>query len=324
MENREITGVLTLTLNPCFDLTLTLDKLDEDDVNRVSSELCESAGKAMHVSCVLSRFGIKSCALIVAGESSLETYRAGLPAGDYEVEFITAGGRIRENMTLCPPGRCLKINRLGFACTPETVDKIAAALERRLTPGMLLVVSGSWPKGFEVRDFLRISKLAEKKGARIALDAGHLNLAELCEIRPWLVKPNEHELAALTGLPAKTKPQRDKALEALHGCGISKILLSLGPRGLLLSADGEQVEARVPEVEVRSTVGAGDSSLAGFLYGCLSGLPSAECVRHGAAFGTATVTLPATGLVTRELAEKFLPLVEVASAAAKYKTDAER
>ena len=313
MENREITGVLTLTLNPCFDLTLTLGRLDEDDVNRVSSELYQSAGKGVNVSCVLSRFGVGSAALVVAGEDSLDAYRANLPAGDFEVEFITAPGRIRENITACAPGRCLKINRTGFACTGETVDKLEAALARRLKRGTLLVISGSWPEGFEMRDFLRISELAAAKGARVALDAGHIGLPELRELRPWLIKPNEHELAALTGLPVKTKPQTDKALGALHGCGISKVLLSLGPGGLLLSSDGAQYAARAPKVKVCSTVGAGDSSLAGFLYGYLTGLPPAECVRYGAAFGTATVTLPGTGLVTRELAEKILPRVEVGS-----------
>lgn len=311
METREITAFGSLTLNPCFDLTLTLSELKEDDVNRVEEELLESAGKGLHVTCVLSRFGIPGTAFILAGEESLPRYRQGLPAGDYEARFITFPGRIRENLSICPPGRCLKINRKGFSCTREGLLSLMEQLEDYFRPGMLFAISGSWPGDFETADFLHITRLAGTHGVRLALDTDRVRLAELAEIRPFIIKPNEHELSLITGIPADTESGREQAVRALHDCGIPYVLLSLGGEGLILSAPDRRIIARVPKVPVRSTVGAGDSCLAGFLAGYKTGLSLEDCVRQAAACGTATAMLPGTGLATPELCDELIGRIEI-------------
>jgi 6-phosphofructokinase 2 len=151
-----------------------------------------------------------------------------------------------------------------------------------------------------------------KKEAFIFLDTDGKALEESINFLPTGIKPNIHELSRLIGRNLKTEPEILEACDSIHDKGISLILVSRGRDGLILSTKDQKIKALAPPVEAESTIGAGDSAVAGFILGHSMGKGLPECVRMACAAGTATAQTPGTELCHRSDMEKILPLVEVA------------
>jgi fructose-1-phosphate kinase PfkB-like protein len=130
-------------------------------------------------------------------------------------------------------------------------------------------------------------KTLRQQGAKIVLDSKSFSLEDIYEIQPWLIKPNQEEISEYFSCDVKTISQaREKAREfARHG--IANAMISLGEQGALLIADGEAYVAKPPVISAVSTIGAGDSSIAGFLVAAHQGKSAAECLKMAVSFGTA-------------------------------------
>jgi 6-phosphofructokinase 2 len=178
-----------------------------------------------------------------------------------------------------------------------------------------LVLSGSLPRGVSPNLYGQLILAGRAKKAFIVLDTDNRALKEAVAFQPTLIKPNLFELSRLVGRTLETEADILAALDDLHRQGLTWVLVSMGGRGMILSGPGTRLKAEPPEVKVDSTVGAGDSAVAGFVLGHSQGLAPAECLRLACAAGTATAQTPGTELCHRDEVERLLPLVRLTALA---------
>ena len=326
--------IVTLTPNPSLDRTVTLPgPLVRGGVNRLSGVVVEPGGKGVNVARVLVSAGQPATAvlpaaahdpLLLALDAAAATASADSAALSTHAVTVAAPVRINTAVTE-PDGTTTKLNEPGAALSPQEIDAVEAALLKAATAAAAggggdvhhwAVLSGSLPPGVPTDWYARLVRLLREAapGLRIAVDTSDEPLAALAaglpESAPDLVKPNGEELGQLVGLPA----DRAMALEegAAHGdlapvadaarilvdLGLGAVMATLGPAGAVLVTGGGAWHATAPRVPVASTVGAGDSSVAGYVLADVRGGDEPERLRTAMAYGSAAASLPGTTLPT--------------------------
>ena len=326
--------IVTLTPNPSLDRTVTLPgPLVRGGVNRLSGVVVEPGGKGVNVARVLVSAGQPAAAvlpaaahdpLLLALEAAAAAPSAGSAALSTRAVTVAAPARINTAVTE-PDGTTTKLNEPGAALSPQEVDAVETALLEAVTAAAAgegagarhwAVLSGSLPPGVPADWYARLVRLLRESvpGLRIAVDTSDEPLAALAaglpESAPDLVKPNGEELGQLVGLPA----DRAMALEegAAHGdltpvaeaarilidLGLGAVMATLGPAGAVLVTGGGAWHATAPKVPVASTVGAGDSSVAGYVLADVRGGDEPERLRTAMVYGSAAASLPGTTLPT--------------------------
>ena len=258
--------IVTLTLNPSVDRTVEVDRLDRGAVLRTSEPVLEPGGKGVNVTRALTANGVPSLAVAaVAGPEGAELSRL-LELDGILCHFVPVTGRTRSNTTICDAdGTVTKLNEPGSPLQADDVDAIAAAIRTSLRDGDWLVVSGSTPPELTAKQFGALLVEATTAGAHLVVDSSGDALATSIAARPRLIKPNGEELAELAGRELTSMADVIAAAAEVRDRGVDNVLVSLGAQGaVLVSANGVIVgESRVDQP--RSTVGAGDCFLAGFL-----------------------------------------------------------
>ena len=174
-----------------------------------------------------------------------------------------------------------------------------------------LVVSGSLPRGVPADAYYQIISLAQKLGARAILDADGPCLREGLKAKPFAIKPNLNELRRALGRSLRTDAEIVETAAALNRSGVKIVLVSCGRRGLLVVGNGVRLRAIPPPVKIKSTVGAGDSAVAGFVFGHASGKSLEECARFAAAAGTAATLAPGNQLCNLKDTLRLVPYIQV-------------
>jgi 1-phosphofructokinase family hexose kinase len=304
--------IYTVTLNPALDRAIFIERLMEEDTIRVYSETFYAAGKGIDVSRVIRELGGQSVALgLVGGYNGLHLEGLLINAG-VMTDFTKIAHETRTNIILKErsTGRQFVISAAG----PEIDSAEISQFYRHVLEidGMnYLVMSGSLPKGVTPNLYGQLIVAGKKKGAFIFLDTDGPALKESIEYLPTGIKPNQFELSRLIGRDLKKETEIIRACEELHERGIPYVLVSRGKEGLILSTKEQKIKAIAPPIEVESTVGAGDSVVAGFILAHSQGKNLEECVRLGCAAGTATARTPGTELCHRGEVEKILPSVAI-------------
>ena len=180
-----------------------------------------------------------------------------------------------------------------------------------MRPGDIVVFAGSLPENVSVQDYVELILAVKKAGVLVAVDSDLLSLEDYRRISPWLIKPNIHELRHIVDVKGTTIDDVAASARLLRDSGVENVLVSLGGNGLVCIQGDRVVRAAVPRVEVKSTVGAGDSALAGFIVGHVKGYDLPECVRLAASCGTACAMRDGTLLATKETATALRDRVEV-------------
>jgi 6-phosphofructokinase 2 len=304
--------IYTVTLNPALDRAIFIERLMEEDTIRVYSETFYAAGKGIDVSRVIRELGGQSVALgLVGGYNGLHLEGLLINAG-VMTDFTKIAHETRTNIILKErsTGRQFVISAAG----PEIDSAEISQFYRHVLEidGMnYLVMSGSLPKGVTPNLYGQLIVAGKKKGAFIFLDTDGPALKESIEYLPTGIKPNQFELSRLIGRDLKKETEIIWACEELHERGIPYVLVSRGKEGLILSTKEQKIKAVAPPIEVESTVGAGDSVVAGFILAHSQGKNLEECVRLACAAGTATAQTPGTELCHRGEVEKILPSVAI-------------
>ena len=143
------------------------------------------------------------------------------------------------------------------------------------------------PVGITSLDALSFLGELKEKGARIVIDSKSIKLDELIEFKPWLIKPNKDEAEAYSEKAISSADDAKDFAKSLHGCGIENVIISLGEDGAVMSSDSGELYVKAPKITPISTIGAGDSMIAGFIDGFVKGLPIEECFKRAIAFGSA-------------------------------------
>lgn len=299
--------IVTLTANPSLDRTVELGgPLERGEVQRAVSVRQESGGKGVNVARALRASGLETLA-VLPGDAS-DPVLAGLAATGVPFAALPIGAPLRSNVALTEPdGVTTKVNEPGPALSAEQQEALLSLLVDRARGAAWVVLAGSLPPGvpadFYATAAQRLRAAADGSAPRIAVDSSGAPLAASLQGKPELLKPNADELAELAamvglhdaGTPAELEasPGRAaKAARALVDAGIGAVLATLGSQGaVLVTAEGAWHATHSP-IKAVSTVGAGDSSLAGFLLADSTGADDEGRLRQAVAHGAAAASLP--------------------------------
>ncbi len=296
--------VLTVTLNPALDLTVQLPALRLGEVNRSDNLQVHAAGKGLNVAQVLADLGHQLTVTGFLGEANAQPFEQLFSARGFADEFVRVAGETRSNIKLAEAdGRITDINGPGLEVGAAQREELLARLERLVPGHELVVVAGSLPRGVEVPWFVEMLQRLARLGARVALDTSGAALREGLALSPWLIKPNEEELAQARGLdPADAQALADEARRL--NARIEHVVMSQGAAGVSWFSPAAAWHAQPPKVRVVSTVGAGDSLLAGMLHGLLAGWPAERTLAHATAIAAQAVGQIGFGITDRaQLAE---------------------
>jgi 1-phosphofructokinase len=288
--------IVTLTLNPSLDRAIEVESLERGAVIRAASAHLDPGGKGVNVSRALLGNGIGSTAVVPCGGDEGEQLVRLLRAEGVRVHAVPIAGPTRSNITIAEPdGTVTKINEPGARLHPEELDALAAAVLEAAGPGDWAVVCGSLPPGVPVDVYARLCRRLDAAGIRVAVDSSGPALVAAVAAGPALVKPNREELAEAAGRPIASLGDAVDAAKELRALGAGEVLASLGADGaVLVEADGVTV-GEAPVASRRSSVGAGDALLAGFLA---AGGLGAEALAEALAWGAAAVGLPGSRMPT--------------------------
>lgn len=304
-------NIISVTLNPSIDVTLWLDDMDFDATNRVLEEKREVGGKGINVSRVVRSFGLPNLCLTVAGEDNSNEFAGYLEQESIHYELLKIRGAVRENLTLRHEENTIKVNRKGPFLSVMMIGALMALIQNRLNPGDIVMFGGSLPENVSVSDYVELMLAVKQAGARIVVDSDLLTLQDYRRVSPWLIKPNIHELRRIVPVRDSSPEAVVEAAQQLRDAGVENVLVSLGADGLICVNSECVVRAEVPPVEVKSSVGAGDSALAGYMIGVVKEYGVEECVRLAAACGTACAMQDGTTLATREATFGLLDQIRV-------------
>ncbi|MHC1478839.1 1-phosphofructokinase family hexose kinase [Frateuria aurantia] len=286
-------SILCYTLNPAFDLAISLDHLQPGTVHRAGASQLDPAGKGINVGRVLRRLGHTVRLGGLLGRDNAAPFHELFRREQMESVFVEVEGSTRINVKLAEAdGRVSDLNGPGPSITAADWQHLLQATPRQLAGIDAVVVSGSLPPGVSTDDFARWLLVLVDSGLPVWMDTSGSGLHAVRQTTVTLLKPNEEELAQLLGHALPDSGDLDAAAREVVGSGWSQqVLLSLGGAGACWFEGTSMWQAIPPEVIVRNTVCAGDTLLAAALHGQLSGWSreaglrfavalAAECVRH--------------------------------------------
>jgi 1-phosphofructokinase len=276
--------ILTLTLNPALDLTVRLARLEPGEVNRSDTVLTHAAGKGVNVAQVLADLGHQVTVGGFLGEDNPQAFEALITRRGFADAFIRVPGETRSNIKIAEQdGRVTDINAPGPWVSEQAQQALLDQLTR-IAPGHdAVVVAGSLPRGVSPQWLLGLLVQLKNLGLNVALDTSGEALRAGLQAGPWLVKPNTEELA-------EALDNATDAISQLHRQGVEHVVVSEGAAGVSWYRSGAALHATPPKVTVASTVGAGDSLLAGMLHGLLSGEAPEHTLRRATAIAAMAVT----------------------------------
>ncbi len=280
--------IYTVTFNPSLDYIVTVEDFKLGLTNRTNSEVLLPGGKGINVSIVLGNLGLESTALgFIAGFTGDELVKrlqkTGVKNGFIRVEE----GFTRINMKL-KSMEGMEINGMGPVIGQEKIQMLMERLDT-LRSGDVLFLSGSIPASVPDQIYQKIMELLEGRGVRIAVDATKDLLMKTLPFRPFLIKPNNHELGEIFGKELRTREAVVPYAKKLREKGAQNVLVSMAGEGAVLAAADQTVyDAPAPEGKLVNGVGAGDSMAAGFMAGYLQRQDYEYAFRMGVAAGSAS------------------------------------
>ena len=280
--------IYTVTFNPSLDYIVSVDDFKLGLTNRTSSELMLPGGKGINVSTVLMNLGIENTALgFTAGFVGKEIIRR-LHEMGVKSEFIQISeGVSRINLKLKSIDGT-EINGAGPVISKDKVEELMKKLEE-LGEGDVLFLAGSIPSSMPDDMYEQIMARLDGKGVMIVVDATKDLLVNVLKYHPFLVKPNNHELGEIFGIELKTRKDVIPYGKKLQEKGARNVLVSMaGDGAVLVTEDGQEFRAEAPKGKLVNSVGAGDSMVAGFIYGYLNGGSYADAFRYGGCTGSAS------------------------------------
>jgi len=278
----------TITLNPSLDYIVKVDSFKVNSLNRIKEERIYAGGKGINVSIVLKNLGVENTALgYVAGFTGDEILRQ-IENHGVNCDFVKLeNGFSRINVKLNSDGET-EINGSGPEITEEDL-KILNEKISHLTKGDFLILSGSIPGSVPDDIYENIMNSLLDKGVEFIVDATKDLLLKVLKYKPFLIKPNHHELAEMFNVELKDDEDIIKYGKKLQEMGAKNVLISMaGDGAILLPENGEAIKREVPKGVLKNSVGAGDSMVAGFLCGYLKNNDIDEAFKMGIATGSAS------------------------------------
>ena len=283
--------IYTVTLNPAIDKTVVIENMQPGGVNRVVSLREDAGGKGVNVSKCLKNLGAESVAAMILAGGTGDRLEAMLGELGIAVLQVRTEGMNRTNLKIVDPVKKenTDINEPGPVVSEDLLEKFQKTLGEQIQKGDIVILSGSLPAGVDRGLYGAWTSYFRGMGACVYLDADGEPMEKGMAAVPYMIKPNNEELAKLLGKETLTMEEMIAEGKRLLERGIEEIVISLGGDGaIFVSADGV-FQAEGLKVTVKSTVGAGDSMVAAMAYGQDKNLGREEKIRLAVAMGAASV-----------------------------------
>ena len=296
-----IGSVLTVTLNPALDVTAQLATLERGEVNLIDSSSVHAAGKGINVARVLNDLGHPVTVTGLLGSENQDRFVELFVSQGITDAFVRVPGANRQNIKLVEQSRRVTdLNFPGIYATAEAVSRFTAQLNSLAQTHELIVVAGSLPRGLSPDIFKQWLQGLRDQQKKVVLDTSGAALAAGLAARPWLVKPNEDELSQWAGSVLTTEAELMSAGDRLAASGIEHVVISRGEQGVLWYHHRCWYRATPPSVPVVSTVGAGDTLVAGMCHGLSLGLSPTDTLALATALSALAVSRTDVGVPDRQ------------------------
>lgn len=283
--------IYTITLNPALDYIIKLKELVPNEINTSESEYILPGGKGINVSIILKRLDVESVTLgFISGFTGKEIQKL-VEKEKIQTDFINLEeGHSRINVKILEDEKETAINSKGPLVDNKSIEKLYQKLSN-LKENDILVLSGSIPKGIKEDIYEEICEKIKDKNVKIVVDSTKKLLLNTLKYRPFLIKPNHHELGEIFNVQILNQDQAIEYAKKLQQKGAQNVLVSMGEKGsILLDENGKSYKkAAISNKNVINTVGAGDSMVAGFLAGYLNYKNHEDALKLGIASASATV-----------------------------------
>ena len=290
--------VVTVTLNPAIDQTVSVDDFRAGEVNRVAEVRQNAGGKGVNVASALADLGVATVATGFLGRENAGIFEELFRNKGIEERFVRLPGSTRLGLKVVDRS-CHEVTEINYpGLTPEAADleSLLATLRSLARPGIWFVLSGSIPPGAPAQIYARMTREIRERGGRVLLDTSGEPLRHALGEDPDIVKPNQSELEQLTGAVMGSLEDVAEAAANLLALGTGLVAVSMGARGALLACGKERILAVPPPVPMQSTVGAGDTMVAGLVLAQLQGQNLSDTARLATACGAHAVTRIASGV----------------------------
>jgi len=311
--------ITTITLNPSLDRTITVDGLKLGESNRWSSLRYYAGGKGIDVSRAIHEMGGQTVAYGFSGGHEGRMLEILLDEEGVLFSFTPVEQSTRTNFIIgdTKSRQQTIINAAGPRISKKELDRFLEKLRGTSPPPDSIVISGSVPPGVPENIYYSIIEEIKSRKVMAILDTAGPWLAQGIKAKPYLIKPNVHEVEELLNLELSTEEAIIRAALDFVKAGVEVVVISRGKDGIVAATRKSIVRAVPPPVKVRSAIGAGDCTMAGLALKLTAGEPLMEACRLGAAMGTAAVLTPGTELCHRSDVEELLPQVRVHEVSAR-------
>ena len=301
--------IYTITFNPAVDLVIQVPKCQLGILNRSIGEEYVAGGKGINMSVVLKRLGIDNIATGFLGGFSGKYIEEFLENEGITPQFVSVEGTTRINVKV--KGEIeTEINAAGPTVDTEKFQQLVRYLEEYLQEEDIVFLAGNAAPGLDETSYVEIAKLCDARGVKLVLDTTKASLLACLPYKPFIIKPNQHELEELFGVNIQTQDEIIHYAFQLQEKGARNVLISCGAEGaFLVSETGQVFTSNTPKGTLVNSVGAGDSMLAGFMAKYMETNDYGKSLQQGAASGSATAF--SVGIATRELIEALIPQIEI-------------
>lgn len=300
--------VVTVTLNPAIDQTVTASNFTAGSVNRVETVRIGAAGKGVNVAAALADFGHPVVATGFLGRENTAIFEELFRRKAIADDFIRVSGQTRTGIKIVDRARqeTTDINFPGASPAPEEI----ALLRNRLAAlacsrDMWIVFAGSLPPGVDPGIYADLIQLVKSNGARVALDTSGEPLQRALTAAPDFLKPNIDELSDLVGHQLKSRDDIISAARDFIARGTNVMAISMAENGAFFVSANEAIHAQPPSIKIHTTVGAGDAMVAGFVAGQLRGIGLAESARMATAFSLDALSRGEAGISGQDTIQSF-------------------
>jgi 1-phosphofructokinase len=289
--------VVTVTLNPALDLTGSLDTLSTGTVNLLDTGSLHPAGKGINVAKVLAELGAQVTVTGLLGADNQEPFVQLFDSLDITDEFIRVNGASRINVKIVEKsGQVSDLNFPGVAVNEDEIKQFEQTLFELAKSHDVFVIAGSLPQGVSTKQLESWISALQNVGKKVFFDSSNSALVAGIKASPYLIKPNDEELSAIVGETLNSTADITAAAEKLHQQGCENVVISLGEKGVLWLDQAGWIQSIPQRMDVVSTVGAGDTLVAGLCWSELNQWDKAQGLSFATALAAFAVTQVGVGV----------------------------
>jgi 1-phosphofructokinase family hexose kinase len=304
--------ILTLTVNPAVDRTITVERLVFEDRAYITSSHESAGGRGINAAGVIHSFGGKATAIVPASSQSAACFKEFLAGSGFKLVVVPVRHDVRHNLIITDEhGLTLKLNEFGGTLDKAELAVIEKVVRAKLDQANWLMICGSLPPGVPTSFYGRLITMARQCGVKTLLDADGDALAAGIKAKPTVVTPNQQEAERLLNAALLTQTHFVDAAVRIQKMGAEGVILSLGSRGAVGMFDHQILEAVPPRVNAIAPIGAGDALAAGYAWAMERNKDFRDALRWGVAAGTASAQLPGMRFANLEQTREIYEQVEV-------------